>query len=115
MTRYQNLVQTGRLREDSHQNGISPQMLALNVAVVGVLQKLYQDLLHYKPTEIVDEKASRATGSPVPSAGKTIDDSWRVGSTSVRGVKNLNTFPKWVLADYTYGTQHSDHINVGAT
>jgi hypothetical protein len=75
MTRYQNLVQMGRLREDSHQNGISPPTSVLRVAVVGVLQKLYQDLLHYKPTEIVDEKTSHATGSPVPSPKTTIDDS----------------------------------------
>lgn len=34
-------------------------------AVVGVLQKLYQDLLDYKPHEVVDQKISRATGSPV--------------------------------------------------
>ena len=40
----------------------------LRVAVVGVLQKLYHDLLHYKPAEIVDEKTSRAAGSPVLSS-----------------------------------------------
>lgn len=75
MTRYQNLVQTGRLREDSHQNGIFPQTSVLRVAVVGVLQKLYHDLLQYKPAEIVDEKTSRAAGSPVPCPWNTADDS----------------------------------------
>ena len=68
MTRYRNLVQMGRLREDSHQNGISPQTSVLRVAVVGVLQKLYHDLLHYKPTEIVNEKTSHVTGTPVLSS-----------------------------------------------
>lgn len=66
IARYKQLVEMGRLREDSHQKGNSIRLIwKLISAVVGVLQKLYQDLLAYKPHEVVDQKISRATGSPV--------------------------------------------------
>jgi hypothetical protein len=66
IARYKQLVEMGRLREDSHQKGnVPPLIRELISAVVGVLQKLYQVLLAYKPHEVVDQKISRATGSPV--------------------------------------------------
>jgi hypothetical protein len=68
IARYKQLVETGRLREDSHQKGNLIHLSkwrVLILAVVGVLQKLYQDLIEYKPAEIVDQNISQATGSPV--------------------------------------------------
>jgi hypothetical protein len=86
MKRYHQLVETGRLRADSHQKGQylgrslkeplketpkeSPETKPfasqeLMVAVVGVLQKLYTDLLDYKPKEILASKVQNASGSPV--------------------------------------------------
>jgi hypothetical protein len=66
MARYENLVQQGRLREDSHQRGISVRLrCSFILAVVGVLQKLYTDLFNYKPSEIPDHKLSYMNGSSV--------------------------------------------------
>ena len=95
MARYDALVRSGRLREDSHQKGKSLRYSSgLILAVVGVLEKLYQDLIHYKPAEILSPKPQQASGSPVFTVKRISDPSYWVGLISVHGAKSRNIFLK---------------------
>jgi hypothetical protein len=91
MARYEGLVKSGRLREDSHQKGM-PYGVLIIVAVVGVLDKLYGDLINYKPAEILAAKHHHLVGTPVVSRKRQFANwSYSAGSIFAQEVKNQNT------------------------